>query len=211
MGSTLNMTSKIICLNAIDFLGFSRSPFWIGYFKAKSISDISLVRESTKIVYDYFQEDWNEFFLLGSLSHTEESDESIQERFSNTIPHDYLKHYLEVYHAAIKSKFIYTWNDTFEKFYDNEDYPSIPVNMITLNFNHETFLDFCELLMVFCFSPVIGQQCFLINPRLKIALYPHDDTGFGIISLDENRVIAEDFLSFCAEFEGFEVHMETEC
>lgn len=197
---------NVISLDDIDFLGFSCSKNWAGYFEAKDISDINLVRQSTKIVYEYFKDRWDEFFLLGALSYTDESDDSIRQRFGDLLS-DALTHYLNIYHHAINSGFLMPWNDTFEEFYDNElNSPKLPANMITLNFNHQTLLDYCELLMVFCFSPVIGQACFLINPALKIALYPHDDTGFGVISLSEDRAVADNFLKFCGKFDDFKVH-----
>ena len=44
---------------------------------------------------------------------------------------------------------------------------------------------------------------YTINPKLGIALYPHDDIGYGCISLTDDTSLAERFLEFCNEDKYF--------
>ena len=42
-------------------------------------------------------------------------------------------------------------------------------------------------------------------PTLKIALYPHEDIGYGCISLSDDCSKAIEFLNFCSKDDKFEV------
>lgn len=212
MEKLLSMTTdKIIFLDLIDFSGFSRSKYWIGYFEAKDLKFISL-KDTTRPIYEFFQKHWEGFFLLSALSFYNSSDDEIRERFKDEHGMEELEHYLNIFHHAKNSGFLAPYSDVLKNFHQNEmnrsDDPLLPARALTLNFNSETFLDYCEMVIAFYFSPVLGGECLLINPELKIALYPHDDIGFGVISLTEDKSLGIEFLEYCKQFENFRVYIE---
>lgn len=57
---------------------------------------------------------------------------------------------------------------------------------------------------------VVGDLCVLISPKLQIALYPHDDIGFGVIALDDDPRLGIEFLRFCEKNERFSVHIDAD-
>lgn len=118
---------------------------------------------------------------------------------------------------AIEYGFLQQYEGLYEKYLDEEmQLPiremDLPAHILRLDFDSSIFLEFCEVVMAYYFSPVIGQRCFLINPKLGIALYPHDDIGYGCISLNNTateKALLVDFLKFCEQSEMFKVFVES--
>jgi len=48
-------------------------------------------------------------------------------------------------------------------------------------------------------------HCFLVFDKIGLALYPHDDMGFGVIALNDaaDLVVAREFLALADKMEGF--------
>lgn len=96
---------------------------------------------------------------------------------------------------------IQDYNDDFRCYFENDE--KLNAKLINIDFDINTSIKTCELLMFYYFNRVWGQVCFLINPKLEIALYPHDDTGYGCIGLNEKKDVLIDFLNFCEKDDSF--------
>lgn len=205
-----------INLSGIDFNGFSSSPGWVGYFYSSEL-ELSSIRKSSQMVGSFFNID--EFFMLSALSY--DKDEDIFDLDSSD-PDDYRSIqknnlFADSYLKAIEYGFLQQYEGLYEKYLDEEmrlpiREMDLPAHILRLDFDSSIFLEFCEVAMAYYFSPVIGQRCFLINPKLGIALYPHDDIGYGCISLNNTateKALLVDFLKFCEQSEMFKVFVES--
>lgn len=205
-----------INLSGIDFNGFSSSPGWVGYFYSSEL-ELSSIKKSSQMVGSFFNID--EFFMLSALSY--DKDEDIFDLDSND-PDDYRSIqknnlFADSYLKAIEYGFLQQYEGLYEKYLDEEmrlpiREMDLPAHILRLDFDSSIFLEFCEVAMAYYFSPVIGQRCFLINPKLGIALYPHDDIGYGCISLNNTateKALLVDFLKFCEQSEMFKVFVES--
>ncbi|WP_435932728.1 hypothetical protein ACSF86_04050 [Moraxella bovoculi] len=205
-----------INLSGIDFNGFSSSPGWVGYFYSSEL-ELSSIKKSSQMVGSFFN--IGEFFMLSALSY--DKDEDIFDLDSND-PDDYRSIqknnlFADSYLKAIEYGFLQQYEGLYEKYLDEEmrlpiREMDLPAHILRLDFDSSIFLEFCEVAMAYYFSPVIGQRCFLINPKLGIALYPHDDIGYGCISLNNTateKALLVDFLKFCEQSEMFKVFVES--
>lgn len=204
-----------INLSGIDFNGFSRSPGWVGYFYSSELALLHIKKSST-MISSFF--DINEFFMLSALSYDEDTD------IFNLDPDDPDDHrsiqknnlFADSYLKAIEYGFLQQYEGLYEKYLDEEmrlpiREVDLPAYILRLDFDSSIFLEFCEVVMAYYFSPVIGQRCFLINPKLGIALYPHDDIGYGCISLNntaKEKALLVDFLKFCEHGGVFKAFIE---
>ena len=55
--------------------------------------------------------------------------------------------------------------------------------------------DLAKLLMLYTYS--LNEWCFFIFSSLNLALYPHDDKGFGCTRLNDDTKNGLNFLEFC--------------
>ena len=204
-----------INLSGIDFNGFSSSPGWVGYFYSSEL-ELSSIKKSSQMVGSFFNID--EFLMLSALSY--DKDEDIFDLDSND-PDDYRSIqknnlFANSYFKAIEYGFLQPYEGLYEKYLDEEmQLPikavDLPAHILRLDFDSSVFLEFCEVVIAYYFSPVVGQKCFLINPKLGIALYPHDDIGYGCISLNNNykeKMILVDFLKFCNKDGYFDIYLD---
>lgn len=214
--SKINNNAKCggIKLSGINFNNFSSSLGWVGYFNG--LADPRVVKQASRVIEEFFN--INDFFMISALSYDKDHD------IFDLDPEDpddcisILKNELfaDAYHRAIKYGFLQEFEGLYEKFLDEEmQLPirniDLPAYILRLDFDSSVFLEFCEVLMAYYFSPVIGQRCFLINPKLGIALYPHDERGYGCISLNNiagEKALLVDFLKFCGQNEVFEVFIK---
>lgn len=210
-----NINVGSVNLSGINFNGFSSSPGWVGYFYSPEL-ELSGIKKSSQMINSFFNID--DFFMLSALSYEKDEDifnlnpddfdddRTIQK--NNLFANSYLK--------AIEYGFLQPYEGLYKKYLDEEmQLPirevDLPAHILRLDFDSSVFLEFCEVVMAYYFSPVVGQQCFLINPRLGIALYPHDDIGYGCISLNntaEEKALLVNFLQFCAKDGGFRAFIE---
>lgn len=200
-----------INLGGINFNSFSSSLGWVGHFNG--LADPRAIKQASRVIEEFFN--IHDFFMISALSYDKNHDIFDLEADN---PDDYrniLKNELfaDNYYKAIKYGFLQDFDGLYEKFLDEEmQLPprdvDLPAYILRLDFDSSIFLNFCEVLMAYYFSPVIGQRCFLINPKLGIVLYPHDDSGYGCISLNniaEEKALLMDFLNFCGRDEAFKV------
>ena len=71
--------------------------------------------------------------------------------------------------------------------------PAICLRIDALKFNE--IKDLAKLLMLYTYS--LNEWCFFIFPSLNLALYPHDERGFGCIGLNDDTKNGLNFLEFC--------------
>ena len=190
-------TNSVISFDKINFNSFSSSPGWVGYFYARDLTMQSVIQLSSKIIESFFKDSMNDFFLLTALAYDDSA--SIPE-FSNLE----VSYYENVYNKAKEMGVLIPYNGLIEDFYEDNKYP-FPANIMSLSFDKQDILSFCELSMAYKYNKVVGDHCFLVNPKLKIALYPHEDIGYGCISLSDDCNKAIEFLNFCSKDDKFEV------
>lgn len=184
-------SKNIVDLANIDFSAFSNSKGWIGYFEGKYKKDNYLVKETISIFNSFFKHDIKDFFLLSSLMYCDNG--AISEEFIN---------YIDAYRKAKKENLLRCFSN--KKI--NED--GIEAESLILCFDYDIFMPLCELVMALSFNNIWGQTCFLINPKLQIAVYPHEDIGFGVISLNEDPSLGVEFLKFCKKDKRFDVYID---
>ena len=198
MEKSLNSTTNsVISFNKINFNSFSSSPGWVGYFYARDLTVRSVIQMSSKMIESFFKDSINDFFLLTALAYDDSA--SIPEFSASEV-----SYYESVYSKAKEMGVLIPYNGLIEDFYEDNKYP-FPANIISLSFDKQDMLSFCELSMAYKYNKVVGDYCFLINPTLKIALYPHEDIGYGCISLGEDNTLLMEFLSYCDKSEYFNV------
>ena len=71
--------------------------------------------------------------------------------------------------------------------------PAICLRMDALKFDE--IKDLAKLLMLYTYS--LNEWCFFIFPSLNLALYPHDERGFGCTRLNDDTKNGLSFLEFC--------------
>lgn len=195
MEKFLKSINDCISLKKINLNSYSSSEGWIGYYEAKDVQDYKLISTATELVTLYFGEELKEFFLISALAESN----SISPLDSEIKEID--KIYGTLFKLAREKKFIQDYSLEFNNYLERED--DLPAKLLNFHFEVSYFMPFCEVLMAYYFSKIAGQFCFLINPKLQIALYPHDDTGFGCISFDGNSKVLIDFLEFCNTHPNF--------
>ena len=203
-----------IDLSRISFHGFSLSKNWIGYFQWIGFDDETKTSEYSEelthkaglLVYEYFKDNWNDFFLLSAVSYCDEieGDPELTQQLNDPIID---KFYGNTYREAKKRDLFIPQNIGYGEWLDNHD-AELPAKFIKLCFDTDFILPFSEMVMGMVFGKVVGQQCFLINPKLQIALYPHEDIGYGCIDLGDNPKILTDFLNYCDKSKDFVSHIE---
>jgi len=71
--------------------------------------------------------------------------------------------------------------------------PAIYLRIDALGFDE--IKDLAKLLMLYTYS--LNEWCFFIFPSLNLALYPHDEKGFGCTRLNDDTKNGLSFLEFC--------------
>lgn len=173
-----------LSLDSINFEGFSTSPGWVGYFGKKDTHryTLSLVDEAVTLTSDFFGPCWKDFFVISALAYTEGEikDQEIQDAYGAIFENAKKQGYLMPMSSEFES---YLWGDT-----------PLAASSLSLHFDNSHFSDVCKL--VIAHDHICGQVFFMVNMKLKIILYPHDDLGFGVISLDKSSSLGNDFLDY---------------
>ena len=191
--SLKKMINKSVSLDRFNFSGFSSSSLWVGYFESQNAHNLTLIKEALNLAYDVFKDDLNEFIAISSLKYSKEYD------FKNEG-----KYYFNLLRRAKKYNLIQESTEVFED-YLYGDIP-LPADCLTISLDKKLFPCLAKLVMG-C-NAVLGNICFFISPKLNIAIYPHEDLGFGVISLSEDRSLCIEFLEFCSKNKNFIVHIE---
>ena len=180
-------------LKKINFSGFSSSLGWIGYFERKGKFSLDLIDESIKLFDSFFSSSKNSM-TISALSFDD----------TRIVEDDIEKKYGEIYKKYIKKELVFPLNDEYESYlYGDIEFP---VSLIKYSKDKDIFIDLSKLLM--CYNKLLGQICFYIDLDYGLAVYPHDDIGFGCIVLNDNYEVGYEFLNSCKKNGEFDVYIQ---
>ena len=182
MDKSSNLINKALKFSDINFNSFSHSKNWIGFFEIEDESWASGVDTALKLFDKYFNKFKNEAFVISTLNYddTNLSDEALEVK---TL-HDKFK----------KLGILQEPNEHFNLGLDGEILlPAIYLRIDALGFDE--IKDLAKLLMLYTYS--LNEWCFFIFPSLKLAIYPHDENGFGCTRLNDDTKNGLNFLEFC--------------
>ena len=177
-----SLISQTLKLSDINFNSFSHSKNWIGFFEIEDESWASGVDTALKLFDKYFNKFKNEVFVISALNYddTNLSNETLEVK---TL-HDKFK----------KLGILQEQNEHFDLGLDGEILlPAICLRIDALRFDE--IKDLAKLLMLYTYS--LNEWCFFIFPSLNLALYPHDEKGFGCTRLNDDTKNGREFLEFC--------------
>lgn len=193
MGKLSNLTNNYFNLNDLNFDGFRQSKHWVGYFERKGPFHYDHVERSVSHVIDYFQPDSSFYITLSALSYDDEREQDL------TIISDYR----DIYNKAKKRRLLHPLTEEYDSFLYGES--RLPVADIILGVNDKFTWDLCRLFMIH--GGVLGEVLFIAFINHGVIVYPHKDTGFGVISMTHELSHAKDFLKSVSLDEKFSVHM----
>lgn len=173
------LTNNMVSLERINFSGFSTSKKWEGCFEKRGSFDFSLIEDAIGAVQSFFGSHWNDFFSISALSYNDEIE------LHKKMPKEY-----HVFYEHAKEKGYLRKHDDYFESYLYGDIP-LPASSLSIHFDDD-FFDISRLVMGH--GGVIGQVLFSINIKIGVVLYPHDDIGFGIISIKDNDKLCREFL-----------------
>lgn len=178
-------------LKKINFDGFRLSEGWVGFFERVKPFSVKFVDEAIDVFLDYFKSELSDFFAISALSFNDnaEYDEEI------------IKEYGDIYDKAKAYGYLCPLTESFECYRFGEN--PLCAKDISVHFDNEMFMDISRLIMAH--GGVNGQVFFLINLKIGVAIYPHDDTGFGCISLNGIHDVCLGFLKRVEENDNFRV------
>ena len=182
MDKLSNLINKTLKLSDINFNSFSHSKNWIGFFEIEDENWASGVDTALKLFDKYFNKFKKEVFVISALNYddTNLSDEALEVK---TL-HDKFK----------KLGILQEPNEQFDLGLNSEILlPAICLRIDALRFDE--IKDLAKLLMLYTYS--LNEWCFFIFPSLNLALYPHDERGFGCIGLNDDTKNGREFLEFC--------------
>lgn len=191
MVKSLKLINKNISFNGIDFSGFSSSNGWVGYFERKSGFSLELVEDAVRLFEIYFNNDNDQVMIVSALCFDDKSESD------NII----IEHYKRQVEEAKALKIFTAMTPSFERYLYGE--APLPANSLSFHFCQSSFTLLSKLIMAH--GGVIGDVCFYINITKNIAVYPHGDTGFGCIGMNNEKYAAVDFLNYCKKNVNFNV------
>ena len=140
------------------------------------------VDTALKLFDKYFNKVKKEVFIISALNYddTNLSDETLEVKTLS----DKFK----------KLGILQEPNEHFDLGINNEILlPAICLRIDALRFDE--IKDLAKLLMLYTYS--LNEWCFFIFPNINLALYPHDERGFGCIGLNDDTKNGLNFLEFC--------------
>ena len=182
MEKSSSLINKALKLSDINFNSFIHSKNWIGFFEIEDQNWTSGVDTALKLFDKYFYKFKKEVFVISALNYddTNLSDEALAIKHL----HDKFK----------KLGILQEPNEHFDLGLNGEILlPAICLRIDALKFDE--IKDLAKLLMLYTYS--LNEWCFFIFPNLNLALYPHDEKGFGCIGLNDDTKSGLNFLEFC--------------
>lgn len=178
-----------LSLSDFDFSGFSFSKGWVGFFERKGAFSIDLVEEALHIMQSYFAEHRSDFFVITALCYndvTTEKDKDIQKAYNGAL------------HDMKQQGLLKPLNDSIADYFAG----LAPLAYEHLQLNDHTCMDSLSRLLM-AHAEVRGQICFFIDLKLNLAIYPHEDTGYGAMGLNGKTAEAIKFLEYARQFSDF--------
>ncbi|WFQ79112.1 hypothetical protein PXH59_16075 [Xenorhabdus sp. SF857] len=191
MEKSLKLINNNFSLNGFNFSGFSSSLNWVGFFERKNGFSYQLIDEAIELSSSFFKGKDGNPTIITALSFDDEKEDDIET----------ITRYQEIYCNAKERNLLLPMTESYESYLYGETL--LPAHSLSISFKENDFIDLSKLIM--CHSGVIGRVCFYINPTLNICIYPHEDTGFGCIALNEEKSTCIDFLTFCNKNENFNI------
>lgn len=185
-----------LSLNEINFSGFRLSKSWVGFFEKKDSFSYPLIDEAISLFEGFFGKEDEGVIVITALSF---NDEREGDRVT-------IDNYQALYEEMKDKKLLSPMTDDFESYLYGDS--CLPAFSLSLSNNSNDFRGLSRLMM--CHAGVVGQVCFYINLNLNVAIYPHDDVGFGCIALNEKFKECEKFLHYCAKNESFNVFIDSD-
>jgi hypothetical protein len=182
-------TNNPLLLSDFNFRGFSTSKNWIGYCERKEGYSFELVEEAILFLIDFFGEE-KDVLAITSLVYQDRAE------YDKDIIRKYGKLYTKFKKMGILRPFD-------EKFGYIEDH--LPTQLIRFDFDFglKNMTDLSRLIM--SHGSVRTERCFFVFRSLNLAVYPHNNTGFGCIGLNDDKMAGIEFLEFCKKSENFKV------
>jgi len=173
------------------FLVLDSQKIGLVILKKKSAFSYNLIDKAINLFEGYFGASVDEGIVLIALSFNDEREDDV----------DTIKKYGRLYEDVKGKGLVFPMNDDFENYLYGDS--CLPAGSLKLSFDANDFKDLSRLLM--CHAGVIGHVCFYINLSKNVAIYPHDDVGFGCIALNSDPKISKSFLNYCSKDMDFEV------
>lgn len=192
MEKSLKSTNSFLLCD-INFDGFSSSNNWLGYVEKSGVFKSEIIGKTIDLFKDFFDGKEN-FFILSALAYNDEriGGIDISERVS-------------LMYENMKKIGVLSRKDEVFDDYLYGDKP-LSAKHLRLDWKRGFFCELSELVM--CHPGVVGQVCFYINLEENVAIYPHDDVGFGCIGLNGDRTSGVKFLDFYKGYADFNVFIE---
>ncbi|WP_261832376.1 hypothetical protein [Leminorella grimontii] len=178
-------------LNDINFSGFSASESWAGYFEINKGFSFSLIEEAISLFEGFFKEKDEKIMVLTALSFDDRKEDD----------EETIRKYHSLYEQMKGKRLLLPMTEPYEDYLYGDSV--LPADSLSISFIKNDFVEMSKLMM--CHAGVIGEVCFYINPLLNIAVYPHDDVGFGCIGLNSEKSSCQEFLHYCSKSKNFNV------
>ena len=191
MKNVSQLTGKTLSFYGINFSTFSASPNWCGYFEIKVDFSFELIDEAIFLFESFFAPKSKKIMIVTALSYDDSREENIS----------VLQKYNSIYENNKEKNLLAPLTSCYEKYLFG-DIP-LPANALNFSFSLNDFIDISKLIMGH--AGVLGQVCFYLNQEVGVAIYPHEDIGFGCISLSSDKIICQEFLRYCSSSHNFNV------
>jgi len=174
MNSAIDLIKKHVNLN-----GYSKSKGFIGFSERDQKFSFEIIMRVISFFLSYFEGQLHKFKLVTSLHFSDSFEELKNDYDMSKEQYDLL---LNIQKAGWASLVDY---NKFGVDYDSDEYQDQIELLYTAFSEYEISNDNIKLLeqlliAVFSIDGVDG-HCFLISEELGIIIYPHEDTGFGVI------------------------------
>ncbi|QDY43580.1 hypothetical protein D8B20_02845 [Candidatus Pantoea soli] len=183
-----------LSLKEINFSGFRLSEGWVGFFEKKDSFSYPLIDEAVSLFEGFFGKEDEGVIVITALSFNDDREDD-KETINN---------YQGLYEEMKNKKLLSPITEEFEYYLYGDS--CLPALSLSLSNKRYDFINLSKLMM--CHAGVVGQVCFYINLDLNVAIYPHDDIGFGCIALNKEDRVSKEFLNYCAKSESFNVFID---
>ncbi|MGH1601652.1 hypothetical protein [Campylobacter majalis] len=195
MEKSLKLINKTINFSDINFSSFSSSKNWVGFFEIENKSWSRGVNAALSLFVRYFKQYKDEVFVVSALNYDNRVDTT-----------DKLLTKMKPLHDKFKNLGILQKSNEYFDLSATHDIslPAMCLRIDALEFDE--IKDLAKLIMSYTYS--INQWCFIIFPNLNLAIYPHDEKGFGCIGLNDDITNGVKFLNFCRKDANAKVVIE---
>ncbi len=196
----MNNTNDLI--KYVNLNGYSKSKGFIGFSERNQKFSFELTMRMISFFLSYFEGQLHKFKVITSL-HFSNNFEELKNDYD--ISQEQYELLLKLHKAGWLNLVDYS---KFGVDYDSDEYQDHIELLYTTFSEHEISNQNIKLLeqlltVVFSIDGVDG-HCFLISEHLGIIIYPHEDTGFGVIYFKEkeSEALGKQFLLASGKIDG---------